>query len=252
MASANNAVAPAKEFTQSECSENPSVVDKVARRQRLLAEQKKRNGRQLVMGTGFVALTGLGWVYPVTGYFIPLCMLLGIGVALFRGRTWCNWLCPRGSFADALLRRVSPGRSIPEVFRSLPLRVGMIVFLMTVLGTQLLRLWPDLYAIGGFFVMLLTITTAVGVLLGLVLHQRTWCYICPIGTMSSWVGSRRKPLLMEREDCTECNVCAKVCPMQLAPRELKHADNMENRGDCLKCGICTTACPGSALTFGKG
>ena len=66
------------------------------------------------MGTGFLGLLAAGWVFPLIGYFIPLCMLLGIGVALFRGRTWCNWLCPRGSFADALLKKVSPGRKIPE------------------------------------------------------------------------------------------------------------------------------------------
>ncbi len=101
------------------------------------------------MGTGFLGLLAAGWVFPLIGYFIPLCMLLGIGVALFRGRTWCNWLCPRGSFADALLKKVSPGRRIPELFRSLPVRVGMIAFLMAMLAFQIVRLWPDAYAIGG-------------------------------------------------------------------------------------------------------
>ena len=114
---------------------------------------------------------------------------------------------------------------------------------------QIVRLWPDVNAIGGFFVLLLTITTAVGILLALLVHQRTWCCVCPIGTMSSWVGANRLPLKMKSESCTECKLCARVCPMQLEPRELKYADHMLHRGDCLKCGLCTEACPNGALSF---
>ena len=221
-------------------------------RERLGRAEKSRNTRQMVMGTGFLGLLAAGWVFPLIGYFIPLCMLLGIGVALFRGRTWCNWLCPRGSFADAFLKMLSPGRKIPEAFRGLPLRIGVITFLMAMLTYQIVRLWPDFYAIGGFFVLLLSITTGVGLLLGLVWHQRTWCYICPIGTMSNWVGINRRPLAMERESCTACGRCAKVCPMQLAPYQMKDAESMAHRGDCLKCRLCTESCPKSALSFEAG
>ncbi len=95
--------------------------------------------------------------------------------------------------------------------------------------------------------LLLSVTTGVGLFLGLSLHQRTWCYVCPIGTMSSWVGAKRRPLVMEKESCTECGLCAKLCPMQLVPHELKHAGHMSYRGDCLKCGLCIEACPQNAL-----
>jgi len=219
------------------------------RKQRLERAHGARTTKQLVMGMGFLGLLAAGWIFPLIGYFIPLCMLLGIGVALFRGRTWCNWLCPRGSFADVLLKKVSPGRKIPEAFRSLCVRMGVITFLMAMLAYQIVRLWPDPYAIGGFFVLLLSITTGVGVLLGLSLHQRTWCYVCPIGTMSSWVGAKRRPLAITRGSCTTCKLCAQVCPMQLAPHELKDADCMSYRGDCLKCGLCVEGCPKGALSF---
>jgi ferredoxin-type protein NapH len=219
------------------------------RKTRLEPAQAARTTKQVVMGTGFIGLLAAGWVFPLIGYFIPLCMLLGIGVALFRGRKWCNWLCPRGSFADGLLKKVSPGRRIPELLRTSAVRVAMIAFLMAMLTFQIVRLWPDVNAIGGFFVLLLTITTGVGILLALLVHQRTWCYVCPIGTMSSWVGANRRPLEMERESCTECKLCARVCPMQLEPRELKYANHILHSGDCLKCGLCTEACPNVALSF---
>lgn len=228
------------------------AADRKERRTQALRAQRTRRLKQRILGTAFLLLLGAGWFYPLIGYFIPVCMLLGIGVAAFKGRNWCDWLCPRGSFEDGLLARLSPQRPIPRVFRTTPLRVGVMAFLLTLLTVQIVRLWPDPWAIGGAFVLLLSITTAVGVVLGLIFHQRTWCYVCPIGTMSSWVGKNRRPLLLAPERCTECNLCARTCPMQLSPVALKKQGLMPHRGDCLKCSLCVGSCPTAALAFQKG
>jgi len=219
------------------------------RRARLNEAKRSRRAKQLVGGGAFVALLAGAWVYPWLGYFIPLCMVAGIGLAAFKGRTWCNWMCPRGSFADAMLSKVSPGKTIPRVLRSTALRVVMICILMGVLGFQIARVWPDARAIGKVFVVLLSITTGIGILLALTWHQRVWCYVCPIGTMSNWVGRNRQPLSVARESCTECSLCAKTCPMQLVPMEMKTDSAMVNKGDCLKCGLCVDTCPKEALSF---
>lgn len=238
------------------CTLTPAPADQTTpgawRRQRkaLAAKALKVRGlKQLVMGLGFLGLLAAGWVYPLIGYFIPACMLLGIGIAAFRGRSWCNWLCPRGSFEDSLLSRFSRQRQIPAVFRGTPMRVGVMMILMTVLTIQIVRLWPDPWAIGGFFVLMLTITTAIGIVLGIIYQQRQWCYLCPIGTMSNWVGKNRQPLALEASQCLECGLCAKKCPMQLSPVSLKEPDGMANRGDCLKCSICVNHCPTAALRW---
>ncbi len=242
---------PTHPVIECECRHEPQVCagNRKERRIRAARVQRTRRLKQLILGTAFLVLLGAGWLYPLIGYFIPVCMLLGIGLAAFKGRNWCDWLCPRGSFEDSMLARISPQRRIPRVFRGTPLRVGMMGLLMTVLTVQIVRLWPDAWAIGGFFVMLLSITTGVGVVLGLIFQQRTWCYLCPIGTMSNWVGKNRRPLLMAVEKCTECNLCARACPMQLAPVAIKGQGGMPNRGDCLKCSLCVGNCPTGALTF---
>lgn len=203
--------------------------------------------KQLASGLTFLGLLAAGWVYPLIGYFIPVCMLLGIGIAAFRGRSWCNWLCPRGSFEDSLLSRISLNRRIPQIFRGTPMRLAVMLILMTVLTVQIVRLWPDPWAIGGFFVLMLTITTVIGVVLGIIYQQRNWCYLCPIGTMSNWVGKNRQPLHLEASQCRECGLCAQKCPMQLSPVSLKEPEGMANRGDCLKCSLCVHACPTAAL-----
>ncbi|NLT24204.1 MAG: 4Fe-4S binding protein [Syntrophorhabdus sp.] len=211
--------------------------------------KRSRRWKQVLLGTLFVVLLIGGWFYSLIGYFIPLCMVAGVGLAAFRGRKWCNWMCPRGSFADTYMKVISPGRKMPGWLRGTPIRLGVLAFLMAMLTFQIVRLWPDPYAIGKFFVVLLTITTVVGVFMALFLHQRAWCSICPIGSLSSWVGKNRYPLRMDKDACVSCGLCAKTCPMQLSPQEMKESEVMAFRGDCLKCGLCAKACPKQALCF---
>lgn len=218
-------------------------------RARALARLKsRRKSRQLIMGGLFLFLLGLGWLLPLVGYFIPLCMAAGVGLASIKGRKWCDWYCPRGSFADAYLSLLNPGRPIPRLLRGLPVRIGVLAFLMAMLALQITRLWPDYMRIGGFFMLLLTITTAIGVVLAALTHQRAWCSVCPIGTISHWVGRNRMPLVLSQEACVKCGLCAAACPMGLKPHE-RVKGIFEARGDCLKCGLCAATCPKGALRF---
>lgn len=225
---------------------------KYAVKKELEKARRSRFAKQAVFGTVFVALVAAGWFYSLIGYFIPLCMAAGVGLAAVRGRTWCNWICPRGSFADTYMKAISPGRTIPRALRQVPVRAGVITFLMAMLTYQIIRLWPDAHAIGRFFVALLTVTTIAGIFLAIFIHQRAWCSICPIGSLSSWIGANRYPLKMDRDSCIHCGLCAKNCPMQLRPSDMKEVPAMEFKGDCLKCGLCLKGCPKQALKLGEG
>jgi ferredoxin-type protein NapH len=221
-------------------------------KEKLKNMKRSRMSKQIVTGTIFLILLGAGWFFPLIGYFIPLCMVAGISMASVKGRKWCNWYCPRGSFADSYMKAISPGKRIPYRLRSLPVRIGVLAFLIGMLTIQIVRLWPDPYAIGRFFMVLLSITTAVGLILALIFQQRSWCYICPIGSMSNWVGENRNQLAIDKEACISCKLCEKTCPMQLTPYEMKEKQEMSFRGDCLKCGLCAAGCPKDALKFPDG
>ncbi len=243
-----NPVHPFPGLDPVESSSGPGVLTLPSRFSQALATRRRR---QMVLGALFPVIVAAGWLSPLVGFFIPLCMALGLGLAAFHGRTWCDWLCPRGSFEDAWLARLSRNTRIPEVFRQVPLRLAVLAFLMAMLTWQLIVRWPDPYAIGAFFVLLLTVTTAVAVVLGVIYHPRTWCYLCPIGTLAHWLGKNRRPLTLAAEQCTTCQLCTRRCPMQLAPVALKAAPRMPSGGDCLKCGLCVATCPRQALSFEK-
>jgi polyferredoxin len=202
------------------------------------------------MALVFAAILVFGWFLPLLGYFIPICMLLGIGMSLRKGRKWCNWYCPRGSFYDALISSVSPKKDIPEIFKKIYFRVIIIFVLMTVMTVNLVLRWPDVNKMGVVFVVMLTVTTILGMVLAIIFHQRSWCTICPIGTMANLVGRNKSVLKINSEKCIECKLCSKVCPVQIKPYLYKKegVQPMKDR-DCLKCGLCIAACPTKALNF---
>jgi polyferredoxin len=174
---------------------------------------------------------------------------VGVGIGLARGRKWCNWFCPRGSFSDTLVKSISPKKEIPELLKKLPLRIAVLIFLMSVMTANLVLRWPDPGKIGQFFVLLLTITTVLGVVLALFFHQRCWCYICPIGTLINLTGGGKYPLKLDSKICIDCKNCFKVCPVQISPYKNKKQDTeMVKEADCLKCNLCISICPKNALS----
>ncbi|MBI5100946.1 MAG: 4Fe-4S binding protein [Nitrospirae bacterium] len=187
---------------------------------------------------------------PKLGLFLMLCMFGSIGVALYRGRAWCDWMCPRGSFYDLFLTRFSAGRQIPPLFRKGWFRAAVLGLMLSVLGYQVFLAWGDVSAVGLAMVRVLTVTTTVGLALGLIYHQRIWCHICPMGTIGSWMSGGKEPLTIE-DSCAGCGVCAKACPMQLSPHSFKGNGVMADN-DCIKCSSCVAVCPKRVLNFETG
>lgn len=58
----------------------------------------KHRLRQLMIGILLLLFIVGGWFYPPIGYFLVVCMLGAMGVGIFKGRNWCDWLCPGGVF----------------------------------------------------------------------------------------------------------------------------------------------------------
>ena len=211
--------------------------------------QEKRKFKQYLMALVFIGILVVGWYYPLLGFFIPLCMLLGIGIGIFRGRKWCDWFCPRGSFYDALIKPISPKRDIPQFLKSMPFRLAILALLLAIMAVNVLVRWPSVNKIGMFFVIMLTVTTALGVILAIIFHPRTWCSFCPIGTLVNLVGKSKYPLKINSDLCVECKLCSKVCPIQIKPYKFKSEGiQIVRDGDCLKCNLCIYACPKKALT----
>lgn len=200
--------------------------------------------KQTLIGLVFIAFLTAGWYFPIFGFIIPACMAFGISISFSKGRKWCEWYCPRGSFYDSALKFISPQKNIPALFKNLPLRIAILTLLFSMMTLQIIDHGTNAMQIGKFFMTLLTATTAIGIILGVIFHQRTWCYLCPVGTAANLIGKDRYKLIIDTEKCVRCKLCNQTCPMQLQPYELKS-------NDCIKCGDCINSCPKTALSFEK-
>ncbi|MDD4601655.1 hypothetical protein SDC9_11421 [bioreactor metagenome] len=192
----------------------------------------------------------VGIIYPVVGLFAIICMLAPVIISPYKGRYWCGNFCPRGSFYDNVMAKISLKKPIPAFFRSTGLRIFMVIFIMGVFGVQMYGAWGDLAAMGAVFVQIILITTIVGIVLGILYHQRTWCSFCPMGTLASWFSAKPKPMpLVVDNSCVNCKVCTTVCPLQLSPYTEKGSTVGFTHSDCLKCSRCVEKCPKKALAF---
>jgi len=229
-----------------DCELSTSDV-KAAQAVNRLAHDRRQRLKRLLWVLLPLSIIG-GFLYQPLGYAVLICMGTSVGLAFSRGRTWCD-VCPRGTFFDVVMKRVSPGRPLPAFLRSTGFRAFALLFVMGMMSFQLSRVWGDAAAMGSVFTKLLLATTLLGIVLALFINARTWCTFCPMGSMASWIGKRKRPLQVA-ESCVSCQACDKVCPMDLSPSSHKDAGQMEH-GDCLKCSACVAQCPKAALSWDR-
>jgi len=215
------------------------------------AEAKTINNKpnkavRYVLGAFLPLLLILGYLYPIFGCFMLICMFGAIGISFFNGRYWCYWFCPRGIFYDEYLSKISLKKKVPPFFRHIAFRILWIVILMSMLTFRFIQSKGNILVLGKAFVLILTVTTVIGVILGLIYNTRIWCMFCPIGTMSSWFGKGKKPIKIEGNKCVSCNICYKTCPMEINASDYKEAGYINN-GDCIKCRKCIQGCPKKIL-----
>ena len=208
---------------------------------------EKRKRIQLIMWwfLPIVIIGGIFW--PYLGFLVLAMMVFFLILSAFKGRYWCGWLCPRGSFLERVFAPLSPKRKIPPVFRNRTLRWLLFAVLMGFMIFRLITSGGVLAKIGFVFVTMCIVTTVIAIILGLVFKPRTWCAVCPMGTLQGVIVKKKK-LLKVSDECTDCKACEKVCPIGTAPSSFK-IEGAVASVDCLRCPECLVKCPKGALTF---
>ncbi len=202
---------------------------------------------------------------------VPLTVVGGIALAgVIGGRILCGWACPFG-FAQELLYKIPYFKfRIPSWTRFVKYGVlgGLVIAVPFFLSTQsplyFCRLCPVAtiesaipWAVikGSTDVAWLSVRLVIlfAVIILVMGHRRFFCkVICPLGACLS-LCNRVAAVFPERtEDCTECTVCAKVCPMETDPRAKGAAVFDNHAEECISCLECRKKCPTESIRLWGG
>lgn len=136
----------------------------------------------------YVAMILAGWAFPLLG--VTLLAAMGAAVLSGRRKKWCSSYCPRGSFLDLVLSKVSPKRPIPRFLKSKKtwaagLFVFSSVFAFQLWNAGLFGPWDagSLSRLGLVFYRMCLVSSAIAVPLALWKNTRSWCAVCPVGNL---------------------------------------------------------------------
>jgi ferredoxin-type protein NapH len=188
---------------------------------------------------------------------IGAALVLGF-YALVGGRVFCGWVCPVNAVTDLAgwLRQRLP---IPTLFglnRNIRYFVLATALILSVVTGVAAFEWVSpvgmmhrgiIFGMGLGFLALISIF-----LFDLLILRNGWCgHFCPLGAFWSLVGkSAQIRVRFDKDTCTHCGECARVCPepQVLNLKKLEQTGYVVS-GECSNCGRCTALCPEGSLNF---
>lgn len=208
------------------------------------------------------------WNFKFAFYVAGFLMFVGA----LMGRFVCGWLCPFGLIQDMLHKIPFPkkiktfrGDRLLRKLKYVILLVFVILLPMFLVdmvgqgspyfcklicpagtlegGIPLVLLNESLRSALGWLYAWKMVLLAVTIILSVIIYRPFCKYICPLGAVYSVFNPISVfKYRVDKEKCTRCGACARVCKMQADPAA--NANDLE----CIRCGQCKKVCPVGAIT----
>jgi len=201
-----------------------------------------------------------------------ICLLCGRISCICRSFDWTVCLCPFGLVQDLLHKIPFPkkiktfrGDKLLRKLKYVILAVFVILmplYLVDIMdqgspyfcklicpagtlegGIPLVLLNKSMRRAIGWLYVWKNVLLAVTVLLSILIYRPFCKYICPLGAIYSVFNPISVfKYKVDKNKCTQCGACAKVCKMQVNPSKTP------NHPECIRCGQCKKICPTGAIT----
>lgn len=207
------------------------------------------------------------WNFKFSFYVAGFLVFVGALI----GRFVCGWLCPFGLIQDLLHKIPFPkkiktfrGDKLLRKLKYVILAVFVILmplYLVDIMdqgspyfcklicpagtlegGIPLVLLNKSMRRAIGWLYVWKNVLLAVTVLLSILIYRPFCKYICPLGAIYSVFNPISVfKYRVDKNKCTQCGACAKVCKMQVNPSKTP------NHPECIRCGQCKKICPTGAI-----
>ncbi len=99
-----------------------------------------------------------------------------------RGKVHCAKYCPRGSLLGRLLENVSMQNKLPKFMTKKNFKHGLLAVMLIVFSISMYHAGWNFYKIAFSMFRFMTMSLAIGIIMGIVFKPRSWCTVCPMGT----------------------------------------------------------------------
>lgn len=180
-------------------------------------------------------------------------------LSLFMGRSAsCGYTCPYGALQELLSKYTSKKK--PK-YKADKIRYFIFILFLLVVSYFILNngglKGVDLFAFNSSLLIILIPVFIITIgFLSLIFGSRSFCrYLCPQGvflTIGAKIGRKiRIPSLHLKSvenNCTNCKICDKSCPMGLNVSNMVSNSTMDDH-NCILCGECIDKCPKEAINY---
>ena len=139
----------------------------------------------------FVFAVAIGGIFiPEMGLVLAALMVAAIVMTLIKPRSFCSKACPRGKALGFIMRGNSKRKALPRFMLSIQFRRLLCGAMMFCVIGSLVRTGGDIRRVGTVFWALCAISLSTGLVLGYFFKPRSWCAICPMGTLQDTISRR--------------------------------------------------------------
>ena len=202
----------------------------------------------------------------IAGSFVTFAAML-IG-SLFLGRVFCGWICPAGATQELCFKinnkEFKGGKRnwikyfiwVPwiTIISAMFVQSGGVrafdLFYQTYYGISI----QDIQSVI-LFLVIAGLIAGIALAVGKRASCHTICWMAPfmiIGRkIRNGINLPALQLVANRNDCIDCKICSRNCPMSLDVNSMVQNEAMED-SECVLCGSCADSCPKKAIRFSFG